>query len=537
MVSIAAAQPQLVKPITQIGYPSFVKHGAHKSVVISISNSGDATLEITQIQGSKSTQSGIDWLGVSVGSLKVLPLATETFEIILNKASVFNSPGTIINLSGEVYLKSNAPPPSDSVSIVIDRFLVCDTVVPVMWDTISTGCMRLTISNNGQMGHMGIGGANLDFVALGGDCDESANVYLYDGGVVVNREIVSGSVYSWSNQLYQDGLTSDESFKPVVSTSSGHFGNSVYAGFSTGTFVNRDTTIGVRASYYAPNPGFDTCNFIIVKKQYFNLKPYPVNGVTVGEQIDWDVPSDAATINTSKVLGAKTVYMRGTDSGTVPDCGTQRDLARYAAVFLLGKYTKQEFGADNCANNRDQYGMRTYRNDTLGYYDTLTTNFEGKYFWNLMSTTGFHAQSGSLDSRGIYTYYRSRNFTIVDTVTVFTALITVKNGAESDLSRFCDKALDWYAHYVRSACFGCDDCCFCNSLDGRTGNVDGFLGQGVDISDLSALIDYLYISFSPPPCLLAANIDGDPNNGIDISDLAALIDFLYVSFTPPAFCH
>jgi hypothetical protein len=28
--------------------------------------------------------------------------------------------------------------------------------------------------------------------------------------------------------------------------------------------------------------------------------------------------------------------------------------------------------------------------------------------------------------------------------------------------------------------------------------LDGDLGRGVDISDLSALIDYLYISFMPP---------------------------------------
>ena len=80
-------------------------------------------------------------------------------------------------------------------------------------------------------------------------------------------------------------------------------------------------------------------------------------------------------------------------------------------------------------------------------------------------------------------------------------------------------------------------CCAALSVDGRTGNVDGDIGKGVDISDLSALIDFLYISFTPPLCMQSANIDGDNQGGVDISDLSGLIDFLYISFTPPALCQ
>lgn len=80
-------------------------------------------------------------------------------------------------------------------------------------------------------------------------------------------------------------------------------------------------------------------------------------------------------------------------------------------------------------------------------------------------------------------------------------------------------------------------CCVPLSIDGRTGNVDGDPGKGVDISDLSALIDFLYISFTLPPCMESANIDGDGGGGVDISDLSGLIDYLYISFTPPAACQ
>jgi hypothetical protein len=70
---------------------------------------------------------------------------------------------------------------------------------------------------------------------------------------------------------------------------------------------------------------------------------------------------------------------------------------------------------------------------------------------------------------------------------------------------------------------------------GATGNVDCDPSDGVDISDLSALIDNLYVSFAPLCCPAEANADGQP--GIDISDLSALIDYLYISFTPPAACQ
>ena len=72
---------------------------------------------------------------------------------------------------------------------------------------------------------------------------------------------------------------------------------------------------------------------------------------------------------------------------------------------------------------------------------------------------------------------------------------------------------------------------------GATGNVDGDLLEGIDIADLSALIDYLYISFTPPSCLAEANCDGDLLGGVDIADLSALIDYLYISFTPTAACQ
>lgn len=79
--------------------------------------------------------------------------------------------------------------------------------------------------------------------------------------------------------------------------------------------------------------------------------------------------------------------------------------------------------------------------------------------------------------------------------------------------------------------------CIPNCCAGLTGNVDCDGADVTDIADLSTLIDYLYISFSPLCCKAEANCDGSLDGAVDIADLSALIDYLYISFTPVAACQ
>jgi len=76
------------------------------------------------------------------------------------------------------------------------------------------------------------------------------------------------------------------------------------------------------------------------------------------------------------------------------------------------------------------------------------------------------------------------------------------------------------------------DCC----VD-FAGNVDNDPEDLTDLGDLTKLIDYLFISFTPPICLEEANIDGDPVGTIDLGDLTRLIDYLFISFILPADCQ
>lgn len=80
--------------------------------------------------------------------------------------------------------------------------------------------------------------------------------------------------------------------------------------------------------------------------------------------------------------------------------------------------------------------------------------------------------------------------------------------------------------YLSMAAYSSGSACLC-------GNIDGSFDASVDISDLSRLIDNLYISMAPLGCVRAANVDGSPDGSIDIADLTYLIGYLFLSGPPP----
>ncbi|MDZ4724354.1 MAG: M12 family metallo-peptidase [candidate division Zixibacteria bacterium] len=82
-----------------------------------------------------------------------------------------------------------------------------------------------------------------------------------------------------------------------------------------------------------------------------------------------------------------------------------------------------------------------------------------------------------------------------------------------------------------------DECVFTSCCVNSTGNVDCDLSEATDISDLTLLIDHLFISLSPLCCSAEANIDGDNQQVIDIADLTSLIDHLFISLVPTSLCQ
>lgn len=72
---------------------------------------------------------------------------------------------------------------------------------------------------------------------------------------------------------------------------------------------------------------------------------------------------------------------------------------------------------------------------------------------------------------------------------------------------------------------------------GVVGNANGDALEEVDIADLTYLVNYLFVTFVPPPCLAEGNITGDPAGEIDIADLTRLVNYLFVTFEPLPACQ
>ncbi len=94
--------------------------------------------------------------------------------------------------------------------------------------------------------------------------------------------------------------------------------------------------------------------------------------------------------------------------------------------------------------------------------------------------------------------------------------------------RTCDEVGNWSGLSNECHLATCGGVCA-----GTTGNVDCSLDGVVDISDLSLLMNYLFVSVDPLClCLAEANVDADRLGEVDISDLTRLVDYMYVSFHP-----
>ncbi|MFH1687350.1 MAG: hypothetical protein ABIE70_07495 [bacterium] len=66
------------------------------------------------------------------------------------------------------------------------------------------------------------------------------------------------------------------------------------------------------------------------------------------------------------------------------------------------------------------------------------------------------------------------------------------------------------------------------------GNVNGSVEDGIDISDLVFLVNYMFNGGDEPPCLEEANINGEGE--IDIADLVTLVNYMFNDGVPPASC-
>ncbi|MBU8933405.1 MAG: hypothetical protein KOO62_05295, partial [candidate division Zixibacteria bacterium] len=197
-------------------------------------------------------------------------------------------------------------------------------------DTVNTGCTQLIVDRHGNCGsggNSGQGGANLDYAAFG-DCDPGANVYIYDGSPLICY--IDGIDTVLNVSAVGEDTYRDVAGNPTVLTTD----TPDYQVYETGTFATDDLTLGLEKTWWAPKH-YDSCQFVIGRLKVYSFDGFSHSGLSIGEFVDWDVPSDDGAKNfTGFSSDDRLVYFQGMEDGS----GCQPNTNRFGGHAMLGAY-------------------------------------------------------------------------------------------------------------------------------------------------------------------------------------------------------
>ncbi|MDH3889881.1 MAG: hypothetical protein OEV49_02255 [candidate division Zixibacteria bacterium] len=528
-----------VEPMGGYDWPTWTRHGEQLDAPISFSNSGDSDIVFSIIPLEETGPSG--WLSLPPelqGTIVLPPGGNRLASTIsLNSGGIVNAPGTIVYLKGRLVLDHDYPL-EDSVTLGIECW-VADTLYLPTFDTVTTGCFSLVVSNNGNFGNQGDGHVNLDFFDYG-DCDDlegaedtipgDATVYLYDASPVICWPDGDSVICNWS--IFGQGPQSDNGFIPMGHATSVRFLVGVIPECPTcsvyvddaymSRFVTRDTGIQIEKWWIHPDQtGSPGTNFVIQVLMISSADGQTHTNLNIGEIIDWDIPSDTASRNRSGFSPAeRLIYQRGSEYDEDPEeCQQNND--RYGGIELLEII--------HCGfqpgSPTDLYGAWTGSNSLWVY---PAGGFVPNELDSLMTAREGYVLSDSLDAdlHSVMTFVSGRTIVPGDPLVVFTCLITSRLG----WAAFIASAQECHTFYQEYLCLPVTADC----LPPIRGNVDYDWGDAVDISDLIYLVDYMFTAGPSPPCFKEADMNMDFE--IDISDLVYLVDFMFTGGPPPLPC-
>ncbi|MDH4035533.1 MAG: hypothetical protein OEV80_17195, partial [candidate division Zixibacteria bacterium] len=527
---------------SELGFPAWIHHGATMDTQLVITNSGNWTTDfVFTIEEDSGTYSG--WLTLSPELQGTVSCGTGmdntvTGLVTVNAGGMVNDPGTVVHLGGRLIAVGNQMTSPDTLPINV---WVMDTMHVPAWDTISTGCLALTVSNHGNFGNQGIGKVNMDFFDYG-DCDDleqpqdtipgNSAVYLNDASPVICWRDQSETVHcNWS--IFNDGFPSEHGFIPLGHADSVPFFYGMSCDsvpeslFVDDTYMSRfathDTSIQIEQWWVHPDQSASQgANWIIQILRIKSADGQTHTGLNIGEAIDWDIPADSAVRNLSGFSASeRMVYQQGAEyNDDYEECQENSD--RYGGVALLN--IKEDDGG-TVTESPDPYGGWSGSNSLWVYPNE---GFVPSELDSLMTARDGYVLSDSIyaDLFSVMTFKSGYTLTPTRELWVFKCLITSRLGFAAFMATV-QECQDWYVDNLKTPVCGC-------CMPPIRGNVDYDPDDQVTIADLVCFVDFMFFFACSMECFEESDLTGD--GAIDISDLVWMVDFMFTGGPPPVAC-
>ena len=330
--------------------------------------------------------------------------------------------------------------------------------------------------------------------------------------------------------IFNDGFLSESGLRAVgAHTPVTDMGT--YNEFYSGVFTTNDTSIAFEKTLYAPKAS-DAC-FMIQKLKVYSYDGATHDGLSLGEAIDWDIPSDSGSNDCGFDVSRNLIYQIGYEYDQDTTECLNNDVRHGGMAFLEWFYKDYE-QADQIPDTMYFYTALSSTYD--GGVTELQANIDAAIAWygaNVTTTTDANTTSGT-DFVGAYVL---DNPTWVYPAGGFRPSQLYANmntqHASDQYVCFTDSITD--LHMVMTFMNGVElsgkGCCI-----GTRGNANGDELDKANISDVSYMLAWLFgIPSGPAPvCIEEANANGDELEKANISDVSYMLAWLFGIPSGPA---
>lgn len=532
-----------------IADPTWTKPGVQLDTTIKLENVGNAELHITDISVNY-ISGGSGWIGLgNTGPIDISHLTPNFYDLAVN----LNVGGAIsagpVGVEAELIIDSDAA--GKSLFNYPIYLIVADTVQIPEQAEVRTECFRIIFNNAGNIGDGGgypVGQYNMNFFD---DCDttdnvagqdDNASVYLYDASPFVLR-INDSNDTTLNSYMFDADWLSRDGMRPLE----GIFVDSTtypdYQYGYTGKFLTKDSAVAIEVEYFAPT-GLENCEFVVLKQRFYNNTEFDINGVYIGDLMDWDIPSDSSVDNGSGfdrgtgTTSLDLMYCYGAeydaDSIENNDCvladsrvGGMAFYNGFRAPWYLDKPIVE--GVDSLENPAGPWWTHMnpdWVGPTGGFvpeqlYDKITTMGGAWESWQATTPDSVY------EDLNMVAVFGQWDLKTTDTLVFVKILATEYDGGISGLEATINTARDWIA--ARADIFSWPErvespgCCDVAGDANHNG--------AVNILDVTFNINYLYKGQAAPFCNDEADANG--NGAVNILDVTHVINYLYKGGLPP----